>query len=90
MKFPGLAYRDPEQGGIRDAPKCRGTVVISRASGRTWCPEGRSRKNKTKNNKIEQNVLPIWDQHPHVKGFAAESRGILAGHEVLCLRHPRL
>ena len=23
---------------------------------------------------MEQNVLPIWDQHPHVKGFAAEQR----------------
>ena len=50
------------------------------ASGRTWCPAGSSRKNKTKNNKIEQNMLPIRDQHPHVKGFAAESHGTLAGH----------
>ena len=25
-------------------------------------------------------MLPIRDQHPHVKGFAAESHGTLAGH----------
>ena len=61
------------------ASKCRGIVVISMASGRTWCPTGSSRKNKTKINKIEQNVLPIRD-HPYVKGFAAESHGTLAGH----------
>ena len=48
VNFLGLAYRDPERGGARIAPKCRGTVVISMALGRTWCPIGSSSKKKTK------------------------------------------
>ena len=79
VKFRGLAYRDPEQGGIQDAPKFRGTVVFSMASGRTWCPAGNSRKNKTKNNIIEQNEFSIRVEHPHVNCLAAESHGTWQG-----------
>ena len=53
----------PGTGWCSNRTRCRGTVVSSTASGRTWCPTGCSLKNKIKTKH------KIRGKHSHVKGL---------------------
>jgi len=54
----------PGTGWCSNRTRCRGTVVSSTTSGRTWCPTGSSRKNK-----IKTKHKKIRDKYSHVKGL---------------------